>query len=92
MIQLAALFKTLNPQSNTALFGYIVTCLLSTLYCLAWDYYMDWGLIRSNEKGKKYLRPKILYPVWFYYYAMISNMFMRFFWVLSVFNFPPWVN
>jgi hypothetical protein len=53
---------------------------------------MDWGLIRSNEKGKLYLRPKILYPAWFYYYAMASNLFMRFFWVLSVFTYPTWVN
>lgn len=55
---------------------------------------MDWGLIRSNEKGKKYLRPKLLYPAWFYYYAMVSNFVMRFFWLLPLYNsyYPQWVK
>jgi EXS family len=54
---------------------------------------MDWGLFRSSERGKRYLRGKLLYPVWFYYYAMVSNGVMRFFWVLGVIRFSqPWVD
>ena len=54
---------------------------------------MDWGLIRSNEPGKKFLRSKLLYPVWFYYYAMVSNLIMRFIWVLGVIKFSDaWVG
>jgi hypothetical protein len=56
---------------------------------------MDWGLLRSQEPGKKYLRNKIMYPAWFYYYAMISNLFLRFFWILGLIpgsDFEKWFN
>lgn len=90
-IQLASLLKTLYPSKMTVNVLIIVS-IVSTVYCLGWDYYMDWGLFRSNEKGKKYLRSKILYPFWFYYYAMISNFIMRFFWILGILTFPTWVS
>lgn len=62
------------------------------MYCLIWDFYMDWGLLRSQEKGKRYLRPQLLYPTWFYYYAMVSNAIMRFFWILGVIPFSDGIN
>jgi hypothetical protein len=60
---------------------------IATLYCTGWDYYMDWGLIRSTEPGKYGLRPKIRFPARFYYFAMVVNLILRFFWVLGVFTF-----
>lgn len=53
---------------------------------------MDWGLLRSKEPGKKYLRSKMLYPVWFYYYAVVSNFIMRFFWIIALPKYAPWVG
>jgi hypothetical protein len=57
---------------------------------------MDWGLFRSKEQGKKYLRHKILYPSWFYYFAMVTNFILRFFWILGLVsdehNFDKWVD
>ena len=87
-IQLANIFKTKYP-GNTSMSIFIVISLISTCYCLAWDYKMDWGLLRSQEPGKKYLRTKLLYPAWFYYYAMASNFVLRFFWILSI---PSWTS
>ena len=53
---------------------------------------MDWGLFRSKEKGKEFLRPKILFPSWFYYYAIISNFLLRFVWVITLFSgLPSWI-
>ena len=46
---------------------------------------MDWGLMRSFDEETRYLRPKILYPKFFYYQAMISNLMMRMFWILPVY-------
>jgi hypothetical protein len=40
---------------------FIGVSIFSSLYSYTWDIYMDWGLLRSNEVGKKYLRHKILY-------------------------------
>jgi hypothetical protein len=56
---------------------------------------MDWGLFRETPgKGKRFLRDKLLFPVWFYYYAIVSNCILRFFWLFGVFNFyePPESN
>lgn len=56
---------------------------------------MDWGLIRSKDPKTYALRDKLLYPKWFYYYAIISNFIMRFFWLLNLPSTgygPPWVK
>jgi hypothetical protein len=83
-VQAAGAAKVLTGSSYASTASVVVVSILSTVYCLYWDYKMDWGLLRSSEPGKKYLRDKLLFPVWFYYYAMISNFFMRFFWILGV--------
>lgn len=83
-LQLANMFRILYPESPVVVPLYIGVSLASTIYCLIWDYYMDWGLFRSDQPGKRYLRPKLLFPLWFYYYAMASNFVMRFFWATNL--------
>ena len=56
----------------------------ATVYCLVWDYYMDWGMFRSWEKGTFGLRPKISFSAKFYYFAMVTNFLLRFFWLSSI--------
>jgi hypothetical protein len=89
MVQVVGAIKTFNgTASNPLKLAIGSVTLTSTLYCLYWDYKMDWGLFRETPgKGKKYLRDKLLYPTWFYYYAIISNMFLRFFWVFGLITF-----
>jgi len=83
LIQLAGVFKT-KMAGDTTLLVFIIISIFSTLYSYSWDLYMDWGLLRSREKGKMFLRPKLFYPTWFYYYAIISNFIMRMFWIISL--------
>eukprot|EP00350_Pseudokeronopsis_sp_OXSARD2_P000523 CAMPEP_0170564802 /NCGR_PEP_ID=MMETSP0211-20121228/75009_1 /TAXON_ID=311385 /ORGANISM="Pseudokeronopsis sp., Strain OXSARD2" /LENGTH=129 /DNA_ID=CAMNT_0010884733 /DNA_START=160 /DNA_END=546 /DNA_ORIENTATION=- len=64
---------------------YIIISAISTCYSYSWDIYMDWGLLRSQEPGKKFLRPKILYPQYFYYYSMVENLLLRCTWILGIF-------
>ena len=47
---------------------------------------MDWGLLRSQEPGKRFLRNKILYPAKFYYFAAATNLLMRLMWILPLFK------
>ena len=66
---------------------YIIFNMIATIYCLIWDYYMDWGLFRAKdsilrEKNKMNFEPK------FYYFAMVTNFFLRFFWLISIFKYP----
>ena len=82
LIHFANIFKTLL-KTETTFYIFIAIHTISTIYSYSWDLYMDWGLLRSKEKGKKYLRPKILLPAWFYYYAILSNLILRFAWLLS---------
>ena len=55
---------------------------------MVWDYYMDWGLFRSKEPGRYMLRKDLGYPAKFYYFAMVTNLLLRFFWVLSIIHWP----
>jgi hypothetical protein len=38
------------------------------------------------DPGKKFLRNKMLYPVWFYYFAATTNLMMRLMWIMPLFN------
>ena len=73
---------------DSAYYSFIAVSIVSTLFSYGWDLYMDWGLLRS-EKGKKAkwgLRPKIIFPAWFYYFAVVTNLLMRFMWIINLFN------
>lgn len=59
--------------------------IFTTTYSTLWDFYMDWGLFRSFEKGSFLLRKQMKFHVCFYYWAILSNTFLRFFWVLMVY-------
>lgn len=89
LVQAGNLLKTKDPGNGT-LAVFIIINILSTFYSYSWDLYMDWGLLRSKDKGTKYLRKKILYPAWFYYYAIVSNFIMRNFWILSCIDFSAY--
>lgn len=93
LVQTGAIFFTLySKESNLAFYSFVAINILSTSFSYYWDLYMDWGLLRSNEKGKRYLRNKMMYPVWFYYFAAVTNLVMRLMWVVSLFNsmYPVW--
>ncbi len=57
--------------------------LFSTIYSYMWDLKKDFGFL---EPGENYpLRAKLSYKShYFYYICMITNLFLRFMWVLSV--------
>ena len=57
------------------------------MYCLVWDYYMDWGLFRSSATASYALRSQIKFPQWFYYFAMFLNLCLRFYWVIGIFHY-----
>ncbi|KAG9046374.1 hypothetical protein FS837_004550 [Tulasnella sp. UAMH 9824] len=56
---------------------------LSSVYTSAWDLLMDWSLLQSNP-ARPFLRPELLYGDYYpaYYFAMISNVLIRFVWVI----------
>ena len=62
--------------------------MIATIYCMAWDYKMDWGLLRTAKAGKYGLRDKLTYKPSFYYFAIVLNFILRFWWLAGVVDWP----
>ena len=58
---------------------------ISTCYNLFWDFYLDWGLFKRNNKYI-FLREKIAYHQAFYYFAMCYDIIVSTMWT---WNFIP---
>lgn len=86
-VAVLALGKSTTTISGQHFWVYCSANVFATLFCLFWDFYMDWGMFRTTAPGKFCLRDKITFKPWFYYYAMVSNFLFRFVWVVAVFKF-----
>ena len=57
----------------------IVFYVLGVFYSCFIDIYLDWGLLRCfNDFGKYGLREKITFKPWFYYFAVVLDIIIRF--------------
>ena len=72
---------------NAAFWTYCAVHFIATTYSYAWDIIMDWGLLRENTPGHphRFLREKINYHPYFYYWSMATDGVLRFFWVVTLF-------
>ncbi|KAK9727557.1 Xenotropic and polytropic retrovirus receptor 1 [Basidiobolus ranarum] len=62
---------------------WIFCAILASCYTYVWDIRLDWGFLEPNHKHK-FLRQDLAYPwKWAYYFAIISNLFLRFSWVVT---------
>lgn len=81
--QVASVVWKIYPDSTPAMYLYISIAILSTAASYTWDTYIDWGLFRSREKGKWLLRHKIMFPSYFYYVGIVTNLLMRLAWTTT---------
>ena len=58
--------------------------IFATVYAYTWDILIDWGLCRIWKGENKFLRNNLMYPKWFYYFAIMSNLILRLAWVLTL--------
>ena len=73
-----------SSQWETFRYCWLLSTVASSLYTFAWDLTQDWGLVQINQ-GCGLLRPTLLFGSrWWYYWAMFSNFFLRFCWVLTL--------
>lgn len=58
---------------------WVLFACLNSIYTSSWDLVVDWSLLRPGFKG---LRPDLAFG-WpgFYYFAMVTNVLIRFIWV-----------
>jgi hypothetical protein len=63
--------------------GWAISVVICATYKLIWDIKQDWKLGDANAPNWM-LRKRLVYPVWFYYYAILQDTLLRFNWVLSI--------
>ncbi|KAA1472556.1 EXS-domain-containing protein [Dentipellis sp. KUC8613] len=75
-----------NGENRGASFAFF--CLFGTIYAIyasSWDFLMDWSLLRPHAKYPL-LRSELVYSSYIplYYFAIISNVLIRFIWVIYI--------
>jgi|LauGreDrversion4_2_1035121.scaffolds.fasta_scaffold219052_2 hypothetical protein len=77
------LYKTSETNADVWKIVFISYGVFNMIFCTAWDFYMDWGLMRSFEPGTRFLRKsKLLFPKWFYYFSLVATLILRSLWIL----------
>uniref|UniRef100_A0A1A9W6A5 EXS domain-containing protein n=1 Tax=Glossina brevipalpis TaxID=37001 RepID=A0A1A9W6A5_9MUSC len=68
---------------NPFLWCFICFKMISTIYGFAWDILGDFGLLKVYKKENIFLRENVIYPKNFYYFLIIENFVLRFFWIVD---------
>ena len=58
----------------------IFTRVISTIFSYTWDIFIDWGLMQEPNL----LRDRVKFPTFFYYQAIVTNLLLRFVWVVPL--------
>jgi hypothetical protein len=62
---------------------YIACSIFIASFTSGFDLRVDFNVLHIHSKNFM-LRDKLMYPKWFYYYAMVMDIFTRFFWFLQL--------
>ncbi|XP_053688010.1 xenotropic and polytropic retrovirus receptor 1 [Sabethes cyaneus] len=74
-----------KSTDNPWFYLWIISSILSSCYAYTWDIKMDWGLFDSKASDNKFLRDEVVYgSTWFYYFAIVEDLILRFGWTLSM--------
>ncbi|KAL7739523.1 hypothetical protein ACLKA6_012667 [Drosophila palustris] len=70
---------------NPWIWCYIAAIFISTVYSCVWDLVCDFGLFKIWKGENIFLRENLIYPKGFYYFAIVSNVLLRFVWALELY-------
>lgn len=89
MINISFVYFRSRPGSQFPEWLYISWRIFTTLYAYSWDIRVDWGLLMRKKPDEKYhysywLRDRLMYPAYFYYFAVVTNLLLRFAWLISL--------
>lgn len=74
-----------SSPENPFFICWIVSLVFSSCYTYIWDIKMDWGLFDSKAPPEyKFLREELVYPVKYYYVAIVEDFILRFGWTLNL--------
>mgnify|MGYP000653095705 CR=1 FL=1 len=72
-----------SPLCDWFFYFWVGVSFVSSMYAWIWDVWEDWGLFSRDAGDNFFLRKKLIYPKWFYYFAMVENFVLRFGWATS---------
>ncbi|RUS14655.1 hypothetical protein BC937DRAFT_93502 [Endogone sp. FLAS-F59071] len=77
--------RIIAPPSATpaAKIIWIIASSINSIYTSGWDILMDWSLFNRNSKYP-FLRNELVFRPWIYYVAIITNIPLRFAWVVNL--------
>ena len=76
-----------NEFNSPYLYVWIFVRLSSSAYKIWWDLKMDWGFFDKNAGDNKFLREVCIYSSkWYYYFAIIQNIVLRFIWIVRIYD------
>ncbi|EEA05698.1 EXS family protein [Cryptosporidium muris RN66] len=84
---LIAIISTVPWHNITNISPFIIRLLwftsyiVGTIYMFSWDIYMDWGLMPDHTS---FVRPKGMYPNWYYYSVAFYNLIGRLTWAITL--------
>lgn len=83
---LAYIWIDVEKVDTGAFVAWLIIQIISQAAHCAWDFYIDWGLIRVTKTGteNRFLRQKMLFAPAFYYTAMVLNLLLRFFFLVMI--------
>jgi hypothetical protein len=87
--------KSVNKNSRESYrIGFILLCLVTTIYQFYWDVCNDWGFFKVRPRRDDlfrsdsylFLRNKLMYKsnIWLYYVLILLNLVLRGLWTLSL--------
>jgi len=78
-------FQRYRPDWSANRIFWFTTFIISTVYLLWWDIYMDWGL---GSRQHRFLRGNLLFKPYIYYLAICFDVFGRFAWMWALMEYP----
>jgi len=74
-------------QGDKTFWYFFVAEMITTCFCIYWDFRWDWGFFTGTKKDNWYLRDQMMYPKYFYFTCVIFNLIFRFWWLIGCFTF-----
>ncbi|MES1921406.1 hypothetical protein MHBO_002937, partial [Bonamia ostreae] len=82
--------RKIYPNNGSRLAN-IIFGIYSSIYTTTWDLIVDWSLFRYPSKNCL-LRDKIIFPIYFYYFSILTNLFLRALQLVPVFKGETFYN
>ncbi|KAI9568027.1 EXS-domain-containing protein [Boletus coccyginus] len=78
------------PHTGKSYILWCFTATVNSIYGCAWDFLMDWSLCKPHARYPL-LRTELVYKsqIPCYYFALVSNLCIRFIWLTSIFHGGP---